>query len=280
MKRTFHGANILLGLFLFAALGFAIFCGGAYLYAHGLELELPSMQLPVKIDWKTPLIIEKYTGPQNAQELMKALDADYNKGHAKTEVSLSRKVTGIETESYSSSLTMREIDARYPRAEWLQLLLERGIIIENLLEYVSNLSQRHALAFLEDNPNLRQSGILDIPPTDDWETYKAAYIDKLVEIERTKVETELVKAEIERRKSEIELAIERIKEQIERTKVRIEHSKKDVERAKKELNSQQFEHVRKRLEHARKQLERAQEALEHLKEPTPPQELTPPEKPK
>ena len=280
MKRAFHGANILLGLFLFAALGFAIFCGGAYLYAHGLELELPSMQLRVKIDWKTPLIIEKYTGPQNAQELMKALDADYNKGHAKTEVSLSRKVTGIETESYSSSLTMREIDARYPRAEWLQLLLERGIIIENLLEYVSNLSQRHALAFLEDNPNLRQSGILDIPPTDDWEIYKAAYIHKLVEIERTKVETELVKAEIERRKPEIERTIERIKEQIERAKVRIEHSKKDVERAKKELNSQQFENVRKQLEHARKQLERAQEALEHLKEPTPPQELTPPEKPK
>ena len=35
---------------------------------------------------------------------MKALDADYNKGHAKTEVNLSRKVTGIETESYSSCL--------------------------------------------------------------------------------------------------------------------------------------------------------------------------------
>ena len=62
------------------------------------------MQLRVKIDWKTPLIIEKYTGPQNAQELMKVLDGDYNKGHAKTEVSVSRKVTGIETESYSSCL--------------------------------------------------------------------------------------------------------------------------------------------------------------------------------
>ena len=62
------------------------------------------MQLRVKIDWKTPLIIEKYTGPQNAQELMKVLDGDYNKGHAKTEVSVSRKGTGIETESYSSCL--------------------------------------------------------------------------------------------------------------------------------------------------------------------------------
>ena len=272
MKRTFHGAELLLRLAFCAALGFAIFSGGAYLYAHGvkiiispLEIISPSIRFHVKIDWKTPLIIEKYTGPQNAQELMKALDVDYNKGHGKTEVSLSRKDNGTETESYSSNLTISEIDARYPRAEWLQLLLEKGIIIENLYEYASNLSQRHALAFLEDNPNLWQSGVLDTPPTDDWETYKAAYIDMLVEIGGTK-------AEIERRKPEIERTIERIKAQVERAKVQIEQSKKDVERAQKKLNSQQLEHVRKQLEHARKQIERAQEALKHLKEPTSAQE--------
>ena len=272
MKKIFHGADTLLRLVFLAALGFAIFSGGAYLYAHGvkiiispLEIISPSMRFRVQIDWKTPLVIEKYTGPQNAQELMKALDADYNKGHGKTEVSLSRKGNGIETESYNSNFTISEIDARYPRAEWLQLLLDRGIIIGTLYEYASNLSQRHALALLEDNPNLWQSGVLDIPPTDDWETYKAAYIDKLVEIERTK-------AEIERRKPEIERTIERIKEQVERAKVLIEQSQKDVGHAQKKLNSQQFEHVRKQLEHARKQIVRAQEALEHLKEPTPPQE--------
>ena len=301
MKRTFYGADLLLRLAFFAALGFAIFSGGAYLYARGvkiiispLEIISPSMRFSVRIDWKTPLIIEKYTGPQNAQELMKALDADYNKGHAKTEVNLSRKGNGIETESYSSNLTISEIDARYPRAEWLQLLLERDIIIGTLYEYASNLSQRHALALLEDNPNLWQSGVLDIPPTDDWETYKAAYIDKLVEIESTKAEIERRKPEIERIKEQVERAkvqiehsqkdiertIERIKEQVERAKVQIEHSQKDIERAQKKLNSQQFEHVRKQLEHARKRIVRAQEALEHFKEPTPPQELTPPEKPK
>ena len=153
----------------------------------------PSMtttELEIIFNEKVPPSDKKYTGSQNAQELMKALDADYNKGHAKTEVSISRKGNGIETESYSSDLTIREIDARYPRAEWLQLLLERGIIIGNFYEYAFNLSQRHALAFLEDNPHLWQSGVLDIPPTDDWETYKAAYIDKLVEIERTKAEIE------------------------------------------------------------------------------------------
>jgi len=244
------------------------------------------MRFHLKIDWKTPLVIEKYTGPQNAQELMKTLDADYNKGHGKTEVSLSRKDNGRETESYSSNLTMPEIDARYPRAEWLQLLLERGIIIGNLHEYASTLSHRHALAFLEDNPNLWQSGVLDTPPTDDWETYKAAYIDMLVEIEGTKAaverrkpEIERTKAEVERTKAEVERTIERIKAQVEHAKMQIEHSQKDVERAQKDveraqkkLNSQQLEHVRKQLEHARKQIVRAQEALEHLKEPTPVQE--------
>ena len=272
MKRTFHGADTLLRLAFLAALGFAVFSGGAYLYAHGvkiiispLEIIAPNMRFRVKIDWKTPLIIEKYTGSQNAKELMKALDADYNKGHGKTEVRLSRKDNGTETESYSSNLTISEIDARYPRAEWLQLLLEKGIIIGNLSEYASTLSQRHALALLEDNPNLWQSGVLDIPPTDDWETYKAAYIDMLVEIEGTK-------AEVERRKPEIERTIERIKAQVERAKVQIEQSRKDVKRAEKKLNSQQFEHVREQLEHVRKQIARVQEALEHLKEATPPQE--------
>lgn len=140
-----------------------------------LEIISPSMRSSDK----------KYIGSQNAQELMKELDADYNRGHAKTEVSLSRKGNGTEIESYSSNLTISKIDARYPRAEWLQLLLERGIIIGNFYEYASTLLHRHALALLEDNPNLWQSGVFDIPPTDEWETYKAAYIDKLVEIERT-----------------------------------------------------------------------------------------------
>ena len=302
MKRTFYGADLLLRLAFFAALGFAIFSGGAYLYARGvkiiispLEIISPSMRFRVSIEFnkKVPPSDKKYTGPQNAQELMKALDADYNKGHAKTEVSLSRKGNGIETESYSSNLTISEIDARYPRAEWLQLLLERDIIIGTLYEYASNLSQRHALALLEDNPNLWQSGVLDIPPTDDWETYKAAYIDKLVEIESTKAEIERRKPEIERIKEQVERAkvqiehsqkdiertIERIKEQVERAKVQIEQSQKDIERAQKKLNSQQFEHVRKQLEHARKQIVRAQEALERPEEPMHPQEPLPPDEP-
>ena len=174
MKRTFHGRAVLLRLPLFAFLGFAILGGGwTYSRAHTWLRE------HIEFDWKAPPSYEKYTGPQNAQELIKALDEDYNNGCPKIEVSV-RKVTGVETKSYRSNFTTREIDTRYPREEWFQILLDRGIIIENFHEYVSFLSKRHTLALLEDNPDLRQSGILDIPPTDDWETYKAAYINKLV----------------------------------------------------------------------------------------------------
>ena len=84
-----------------------------------LKLHSPSMRFCIRTELnfneKAPSSDKKYTGPQNAQELMKALDADYNKGHAKTEVSVSCEGDGIETESYSSNLTISEIDARYPR---------------------------------------------------------------------------------------------------------------------------------------------------------------------
>ena len=67
---------------------------------------MTTTELEIIFNEKVPPSDKKYTGSQNAQELMKALDADYNKGHAKTEVSISRKGNGIETESYSSDLTI------------------------------------------------------------------------------------------------------------------------------------------------------------------------------
>ena len=125
-----------------------------------------------------PASTRQYTGPQNAQALVNALDTDYNGGRPKTEVSILHKV-GRRKKTYSSNLTEAEIDARYPRAEWLQMLSDRGITIENFGDYSHALLQRHTLIFLEDTPNLRQLKILDIPPTDDLETYKAAYLDML-----------------------------------------------------------------------------------------------------
>ena len=300
MKSIFHGREALVRFPLFAALGLAILWGVfTYLSAHSHEIGSSNMQLRehIELDAKVPFEYKKHTGPQNVQELMKALDADYNKSLAKTRVSVSGKFTGAKTTTYSSDLTISKIDARYPRAEWLQLLLDKGITINDSLEYASLLSKRYTLALLEDNPGLQQSGFLGIPPTDDWETYKAAYIDKLVhdhtkiqeaagQIERGKLTVERAKAKIEQSREHVKLTTEGSKETIERAMAQLERAKVQLEHAKKELTSQEFEQVQKQLGHAKEQLERVkkqiesvQETLQHRKEPMPPQEPTPPNEP-
>ena len=308
MKSIFHGREPLARLSLFAALGLAIFWGvSTYLPAYGHEIgsSHTSLREHIELAPKAPFVYKKYTGPQNAQELMKALDTDYNQSLSKTSVSVSGKftakttstgkVTGPKTTTYSSDLTLSEIDARYPRAEWLQLLLDKGITIDDSVEYASMLSKRYTLALLEDNPELRQSGFLGIPPTDDWETYKAAYIDKLVndhtkiqasaeQIERGKKAVERAKVQIQQNEEHAKLAIERSKEAVERAKTQIQHSKEQIERAmaqlersmeqlksaQKALNSQQLLHIKK-------QVEGIQETLSIPKKPTPPQAPIPPQ---
>lgn len=150
-------------------------------------------------------------------------------------INLSHIIDSVDGKRHISQFTNEEIDVRYPRASWLQILLDKGITIGHFGEYASYLSKRHTLAFLKDNPNLRNAGILDILPTDDWETYKAAYIDKLAN-EHTK---------------------------LRKTVEQVEQAKERVERGKNKFNSQQLENIRK-------QIEQLQESLERLKESVPP----------
>ena len=307
MKSIFHGGETLVRLPLFATLGLAIFWGVfTYLSAHGHEIGSSNMSLRehIEFDPETPPSNKEYTGPQNAQELMKALDADYNKRLVKIRVSISGKFAGTKAGTKTvifnnvvagSDLTISEIDARYPRAEWLQLLLDKSITIDDSHEYASMLSKRYTLALLEDNPDLQQLGILGIPPTDDWETYKATYINKLVndhirmreaveqiergkkaveranaQIKHSKKQIERAKAQAEQSKEQVKLAIERSKETIERAKAQLERSTEQLERAQKELNSQQSVHLKKQIESVRGTLE----------PPKPPKEPTPPQEPK
>ena len=188
---------------------------------------------------------EEYDGPQTVKGLINAFDAAYNEKYSKARV-IALCEGGIV---YSSELAIKdEIDARHSRVEWLQMLLERGITIENFNDYRIYLSKRHTLAFLEDNPDLRKIGFLGMPLTEDREAYKVAYIDKLVA-----------------------KRIERLKKKVDDTQKRIERLKKKTARDKKQSNSQQLEYI-KQLEEARKQLKRAQQALEHFQKPTPPQQ--------
>ena len=186
--------------------------------------------------------LEGYDGPQTVKGLMNAFDAAYNQKFSKARV-IALCEGGVV---YSSELAIRgEIDARYSRVEWLQMLLQRGLTIENFDDYRIYLTKRHTLAFLEDNPDLRKIGFRGMPLTDDREAYKVAYIDKLVA-----------------------KRIEDHKKQMERAKKRIESAKERIARAKKQPNPKQVEHARKQIEHATKQLRRAQEALERFQNPT------------
>ena len=278
MKNVFHGEKALTRLSLFATLGLAIFgMVFTYLTAQGHEIGSAhtSLREHIEFDSKAPFVYKKYTGPQNAQELMKALDADYNQSLAKTSVSVSGKFTGIKTVTYSSDLTLSEIDARYPRAEWLQLLLDKGITIDDSLEYASLLSKRYTLALLEDNPDLQQSGFPGIPPTDDWETYKAAYINKVVndhtkiqetaeQIEHGKKAVERAKARIEQSKEHVKLAIERSKEAVERANAQLERGTQQLEHAKVQIE-QSKEHAKPVIERSQEAVERAKAQIQHSK---------------
>ena len=189
---------------------------------------------------------EKYDGSQTVKGLMNAFDAAYNQKYSKAKV-IALCEGGVV---YSSELAITgEIDARHSRIEWLQMLLERGITIEDFDDYRIYLSKRHTLAFLEDNPDLREIGFLGMPLMDDQNAYKVAYIDKLVA-----------------------KRVEDHKKQMERAKKRIESAKERITRAKKQPNPKQVEHARKQIEHATKQLRRAQEALERFQNPIPRQQ--------
>ena len=186
---------------------------------------------------------EAYDGPQTVKALMNAFDAAYNQKYSKAKVIALCEGGAV----YSSELAISgEIDARYSRVEWLQMLLERGITIEGFDDYRIFLSKRHTLAFLEDNPDLRKIGFLGMPLVDDREAYKVAYINKLVHDR-----------------------VQKASKRIERHTTQIERYKKQLEQAKKQSNSKQLkqaqaklENAKKQLEDARKQLKRTQEALE------------------
>lgn len=198
-----------------------------------------------------PDLPEEYSGPQTVQALMNIFDAEYNRAHLRTTITIS-----ADQHSQSSKFTNEEIDARYPRGEWFKTLLDKGFTIQNFHKYASCLSKRHILAFLEDNPDFWKTGfhgitvLSNMPVTDDWETYKAAYIDKLI------------KKNIKKRKAA---------EQVEQAKAQAERVKMRAESAKKMFNSQQLENVRKQIENARKQIEHLQKTLERLKNSMPPQ---------
>lgn len=207
---------------------------GRYTFMESIEGRSTSDTIPEKYP-------EVYDGPQTVKGLMNAFDAAYNQKFSKAKV-----VALWDGVAYSSELAITgEIDAKHPRAEWLQMLLQRGITIENFDDYRIYLSKRHTLAFLEDNPDLRKIGFRGMPLTSDPKAYKVAYIDKLVA-----------------------KRIEAHKKQMERAKQRIARAEERIARAKEQSIPKHVAHARKQIEQATKELRRAQAALERFQNPT------------
>ncbi len=108
---------------------------------------------PLRIGVEIP---EKYTGPQTVEALMETFEA-YDR-------------QGIQGET-------PEEDEKYPRAEWLAMFLEKGGVIRNYTDYSHWLGIRGNLIGFERDGNWVE-GTQGVPPMDDWETFKAAYIDR------------------------------------------------------------------------------------------------------
>ena len=191
---------IVLSLFpLFGLQAEPIVLGKAITWVHVGDKWDPSQMAFVRAEFDEEISYgsKEYVGPQTAQAVMRTFDKPYDRKHSRTVVTVFPKASlaeikrnemmGIHAwsellskEGVPISFKDREIDARYPRTVWLQLLLERGIAIESLIDYFFCMAHRHQLAFLEDSPHLWKTETHGTSAIDAWETYKADYIDRFV----------------------------------------------------------------------------------------------------
>ncbi len=282
---------IVLSIFPFSGLqAEPIVLGKAITWVHaGDKWELSQMALVrAEFDEEISYGSKEYIGPQTAQALMSTFDKPYDRKHSRTVVTVFSKASiaeikrnemmGIHAwsellskEGVPISFKDREIDARYPRTRWLQLLLERGVTIESLIDYFLCMAHRHQLAFLEDSPHLWKPETEGTSAIDAWQTYKADYIKKFVRYytRNWKTATEAAGKRLEASKSRIPKvpnvpAIPQIPQfhsepqetalsPLQRLVNQLEQTVEDLERQNRSDAARQ---VKEALEHIKKILER------------------------
>ncbi len=111
---------------------------------------------------------EKYTGPQTPEALMEAFDTKYSARTADTK--WASTVERSYGEKRSIAFTLTDMDTKYPRDAWLQMLLNKGVTIENFKAYDDYLNIRSDLILKE----FYHTGY-------DWETARTAYIDTQIQ---------------------------------------------------------------------------------------------------
>ena len=124
-------------------------------------LTKPPASIPKLVGYErgesTVTVIEpdKYTGDETVEGVMEAYDEMYSRGHTNG----------------------AKLDEKYPRAEWLAMLLDRGVMVGDYSDYTLYMNERWNLVHFERSGDWVE-GTIGVPPANDWETFKAAYIDR------------------------------------------------------------------------------------------------------
>ena len=143
-----------------------------------IRAKFSALATELKNEIASPPQMQDYAILQTVKQLRNAYDEGYNQKHKDTTVRVSYRVSDAEIFAYDKNIPIAEVDAKYPRDTWLQMLLDKGITIGNADAYWEYLFLRDTLVHLERQPQVWTSGLFDIPATEDWETYKAAYIER------------------------------------------------------------------------------------------------------
>ncbi|RKU06117.1 hypothetical protein C6503_26205, partial [Candidatus Poribacteria bacterium] len=154
---------IVLSIFPFSGLqAESIVLGKAITWVKAGDRWEPSQMALVRTEFDEEISYgsKEYAGPQTVQALMHIFDEAYNRKHSRTILTVFSKASIAEIKrnemmgihAWSELLSKkgvpitfrdREIEARYPRTAWLQLLLERGVTIESLMDYFFCMAHRH-----------------------------------------------------------------------------------------------------------------------------------------
>ena len=118
--------------------------------ARGTPVATPASPLPEET--------RDYLPPQTSEALMAKFDANYRSGWG-----------GVY-----------DLDAHYPRAEWLQRVLDKGGIIKDSGDYMYYLDMRGRLLRNQENPDEWRSGKYGIPITTDFDEYTEGFIQRKV----------------------------------------------------------------------------------------------------
>ena len=106
----------------------------------------------------------KHFGPQTVDALMESFHKGYN-----------FVITSFRGEAY-----LKELDAKYPPDEWIQMLLDKEVAIADSDFYSRFLSMRGSVVNLENKPEEWTSGKHGISPTNDFHTYRNAFVNRKI----------------------------------------------------------------------------------------------------